>query len=176
MTITVLTTEIPGLPRFATGKVRDVYNLGDTLLLVTSDRISAFDVIMPNEIPNKGRVLTQLSRFWFRQLRPLVPTHYITTDENFICDRIREAGGAVTNALQASLQGRAVLRKSRQKRSPSNALCAAISPGRSGKNMCRQAELMARSRCMAMISPADFGSGAAPRANLHSGHESGNRA
>lgn len=105
----VLATEIPGLRKYTTGKVRDVYDLGDTLLLVATDRISAFDVIMPNGIPDKGRVLTQLSRFWFRNLRPLVSTHYISTDVDFIADRIAEAGGAATPEIRAMLAGRAML-------------------------------------------------------------------
>ena len=104
-----LTTEIPGLRKFVTGKVRDVYDLGDTLLLVASDRISAFDVIMPNGIPDKGRVLTQLSRFWFRQLRPLVTTHYISVDDGYIAQRIEEAGGTLTPDLRTDLSGRAML-------------------------------------------------------------------
>lgn len=109
MTATLLTSDIPGLPRFATGKVRDVYDLGDTLLLVTSDRISAFDVVMPNAIPHKGRVLTQLSRFWFRHLRPVVPTHYITCDEDYISDRIQEAGGSLSAEQRNGLLGRCML-------------------------------------------------------------------
>lgn len=109
MTEPVLKTEMPGLKRFATGKVRDVYDLGNMLLILTTDRISAFDVIMPNGIPDKGRVLTQLSRFWFLNLRTIVPTHYITTDPGFIADRIAEAGGAVTPETLALLDGRAML-------------------------------------------------------------------
>ena len=109
MSVPLLTTEIPGLPRFAAGKVRDVYDLGDTLLIVATDRISAFDFIMPNGIPDKGRVLTQLSRFWFRALRPLAATHYITTDDEFIAMRIVEAGGTITPELRASLAGRTML-------------------------------------------------------------------
>jgi phosphoribosylaminoimidazole-succinocarboxamide synthase len=105
----LLTTDIPGLTRFATGKVRDVYDLGDTLLIIATDRISAFDVIMPNGIPDKGRVLTQLSRFWFRALRPLAATHYITTDDDFISMRIAEAGGKMTAELREQLAGRAML-------------------------------------------------------------------
>src|SRR5690348_5310667 len=68
----LLTTDIPGLARYATGKVRDIYDLGHTLLIVTTDRISAYDAIMPNGIPDKGRVLTALSRFWFLHLRPFI--------------------------------------------------------------------------------------------------------
>ena len=71
----VLTTNIPNLSRFATGKVRDVYDMGDSLLLIASDRISAFDVIMRNGIPDKGRILTQMARFWFRFLRPQEQSH-----------------------------------------------------------------------------------------------------
>ena len=109
MSVPLLTTAIPGLPRFATGKVRDVYDIGDTLLIVATDRISAFDVIMPNGIPDKGRVLTQLSRFWFGMLRPLAATHYITTDDDFIAMRIEEAGGTVTPELRKKLAGRSML-------------------------------------------------------------------
>src|SRR5690349_20827194 len=106
MTAPVLTTDLPGLQRFTTGKVRDVYDLGDTLLLVATDRLSAFDVVMPNGIPDKGRVLTQLSRFWFRRLRPLVATHTITCDDGFIADRLAEAGVTVTPEIWAMLAGR----------------------------------------------------------------------
>lgn len=73
----VLDTAIPGLP-VRRGKVRDVYDLGDRLLLVSTDRISAFDWILPSGIPSKGRVLTQISAFWFDQLRE--PHHLITTE------------------------------------------------------------------------------------------------
>lgn len=105
----LLATDIPGLKRFATGKVRDVYDLGDTLLIIATDRISAFDVIMPNGIPDKGRVLTQMSRFWFQQLRPHVSTHYITTDEAAIATRIAEAGGTLTPGMRDALRGRSML-------------------------------------------------------------------
>ena len=72
-----LQTEIPGVP-VRRGKVRDVFDLGDQLLLVASDRISAFDWVMPNGIPDKGRILTQLSAFWFDLLK--VPHHLISQD------------------------------------------------------------------------------------------------
>lgn len=74
----LLKTELPGVEPFARGKVRDLYALGDRLLIVASDRISAFDVVLPSGIPDKGRVLTQLSVFWFEFLRDLVPTHFLT--------------------------------------------------------------------------------------------------
>lgn len=105
----VLTTTIPGLKRFAAGKVRDVYDLEDSLLLIATDRISAFDVIMANGIPDKGRVLTQLSRYWFQHLRPLVPTHYITCDTEFIVSKLADAGVDVTPAMRQMLAGRAML-------------------------------------------------------------------
>ncbi len=76
----VMQTEFPGLNLITRGKVRDIYDLGDTLLLVTSDRISAFDVIMNEPIPDKGFVLTQISSFWFRQMEDIVPNHIISTD------------------------------------------------------------------------------------------------
>ena len=75
----LLTTDLPGLTLFRRGKVRDTYRLADDLLLfVTTDRISAFDVVMPNGIPDKGRVLTGLSLFWFDRMRDLVPNHLVS--------------------------------------------------------------------------------------------------
>ena len=76
----VLQTDFPGLNLIARGKVRDIYDLGDALLMVTSDRISAFDVIMNEPIPDKGFVLTQISAFWFRQVEDIVKNHIISTD------------------------------------------------------------------------------------------------
>jgi phosphoribosylaminoimidazole-succinocarboxamide synthase len=73
-------TEMPGLALWRRGKVRDVYDLGDRLLIVATDRISAFDVVLPSGIPAKGIVLTQLSLFWFRLLADLLPNHVITAN------------------------------------------------------------------------------------------------
>ena len=70
-------TDLPGLPLFRRGKVRDVYDLGDTLLIVATDRISAFDVIMPNGIPDKGKILTSMSLFWFELTADIVNNHLI---------------------------------------------------------------------------------------------------
>jgi phosphoribosylaminoimidazole-succinocarboxamide synthase len=75
----VLTTSLTGLGPRHQGKVRDIYDLGDKLLLVATDRISAFDVVMNEPIPDKGRILTQLSAFWFRQLADLTLNHVIST-------------------------------------------------------------------------------------------------
>jgi len=109
MTNIVLSTNIPGLPRFATGKVRDVYDLGRSLLIVATDRISAFDVVMPTGIPDKGKVLTQLSRFWFLHLRPFIANHYITADPAFIQARLTEAGAVLDSETRAQLAGRSML-------------------------------------------------------------------
>jgi phosphoribosylaminoimidazole-succinocarboxamide synthase len=76
----LLKIELPGLKLFKRGKVRDVFDLGDRLLLVASDRISAFDVVMPNGIPDKGRILTQISLFWFEFTKNIVPNHLITSN------------------------------------------------------------------------------------------------
>jgi phosphoribosylaminoimidazole-succinocarboxamide synthase len=75
---TLTTTSLPGFERVASGKVRDVYAVGDDLLIIATDRISAFDCILPQGIPGKGRVLTRMSLFWFDFLRGLVPNHVIT--------------------------------------------------------------------------------------------------
>jgi phosphoribosylaminoimidazole-succinocarboxamide synthase len=75
-------TEFPGLKLLARGKVRDIYDLGDRLLIVATDRLSAFDVILPTPIPDKGRVLTQLSLYWFDKLTDVVP-HHVLEAKNF---------------------------------------------------------------------------------------------
>jgi phosphoribosylaminoimidazole-succinocarboxamide synthase len=77
MSVAVVQTDLPGLP-CTRGKVRDVYDLGDRLLLVSTDRISAFDWVLPTPIPDKGRVLTQVSNYWFSQLK--LPHHLLETD------------------------------------------------------------------------------------------------
>jgi len=71
---------IEELPLFRRGKVRDTYDLGDTLLMVASDRVSAFDVVLPQAVPGKGRVLTRMSAFWFDLTRDLVRSHLVSTD------------------------------------------------------------------------------------------------
>ncbi|HEU4345113.1 MAG TPA: phosphoribosylaminoimidazolesuccinocarboxamide synthase [Candidatus Binatia bacterium] len=71
---------IAGLPLFARGKVRDIYSFGDQLLLVATDRISAFDVVLPTEIPDKGKILTALSAYWFRVMEDIVPNHMVSTN------------------------------------------------------------------------------------------------
>jgi phosphoribosylaminoimidazole-succinocarboxamide synthase len=100
------TTSLPGIERVASGKVRDVYAvndelLGDLLLIVATDRISAFDCILPQGIPGKGRVLTQMSLFWFDFLRALVPNHLITAAV--------DAYPAPLRAFRDQLEGRSML-------------------------------------------------------------------
>ncbi len=98
----LMESSIPGLPAPRRGKVRDLYDLGDLLLLVASDRISAFDCVMPNGIPDKGRVLTQLSVFWFERFAE-VPNHLITADV--------EQYPAPLDAVKEDLRGRSMLVK-----------------------------------------------------------------
>src|SRR4026207_562811 len=74
---TLLHFDLPGVVKIKSGKVREIFDLGDRLLFVASDRISAFDCIMPNGIPRKGEVLTQLSHFWFEKFEALIPNHLL---------------------------------------------------------------------------------------------------
>ena len=77
---TILATDLPGAISRRSGKVRDIYDYGDCLLIVATDRLSAFDVILPTGIPGKGKVLTALSEFWFRRTEHLIPNHLLSTD------------------------------------------------------------------------------------------------
>src|SRR5258705_6168033 len=93
------------LPRIGRGKVRDIYAVGDDrLLLVTTDRISAFDVVMAETIPVKGAVLTQISAWWFEQLKGVVPHHMISADADAIIRKI-----PALQAHRAAIAGRAML-------------------------------------------------------------------
>jgi len=92
-------TDFRGLKLRGRGKVRDIYELGDRLLIVATDRLSAFDVVLPSPIPDKGRVLTQLSLFWFDRLSAVVPNHVISG---------KDFGGELA-PYAASLDGRAML-------------------------------------------------------------------
>lgn len=97
----ILETELPGLQRPRRGKVRDVYDLGDQLLIVSTDRISAFDWVLPNGIPHKGRVLTQISAFWFRKLSHVVRNHLLSSSVEQFPVTLREHG--------ETLEGRSML-------------------------------------------------------------------
>jgi len=74
---TLLQLDLPGIPKVRSGKVREMFDLGDSLLMVASDRISAYDVVLPNGIPQKGEVLTMFSHFWFERVSDLVPNHLL---------------------------------------------------------------------------------------------------
>jgi phosphoribosylaminoimidazole-succinocarboxamide synthase len=103
---TMLASDLP-LPRIGRGKVRDIYAVGeDRVLLLTTDRISAFDVVMAETIPMKGAVLTQISAWWFNQLEGVVPHHMISADADTIIGEVPALKGH-----HASLEGRAMLCK-----------------------------------------------------------------
>lgn len=99
MNALVWETNLPGIHFLNRGKVRDLYEVGDQLLIVATDRLSAFDVVLPTPIPDKGRVLTQLSLFWFNLLRDVIPNHIVTA-EDF---------PAELAAFRSQLEGRSML-------------------------------------------------------------------
>src|SRR5665213_587514 len=105
----LLSLDIDGIDKHISGKVREVFDLGKSLLIVTTDRISAFDVILPTGIPGKGRVLTQISRYWFDRLAKIVPNHVEDYDIDEISDWINVNGGIVSSELRERLEGRSVL-------------------------------------------------------------------
>ncbi len=90
------------LPLYRRGKVRDVYDLGSQLLLVASDRISAFDYVLPTLIPEKGKILTQMSAFWFKKIEPVIAHHLISTDA-------KKFPKELSDAARAGLDGRTML-------------------------------------------------------------------
>src|SRR3954469_20330917 len=101
---TMLASDLP-LPRIGRGKVRDIYAVGeDRVLLLTTDRISAFDVVMAETIPMKGAVLTQISAWWFEQLEGVVPHHMISADADTIISEVPALQGH-----RAAIAGRAML-------------------------------------------------------------------
>ena len=106
---TVLVNSDVPLPLFRRGKVRDVYELGDTLLIVSTDRISAFDVVLPCGIPDKGRVLNELSAFWFKKTARILPNHLIKVIDNGVV--LHEVGSLSSQPgeLPDSLVGRSML-------------------------------------------------------------------
>jgi phosphoribosylaminoimidazole-succinocarboxamide synthase len=101
MSVLVDLPEIPGLRRFSQGKVRETFDLDDRLLMVASDRISAYDSILPTGIPNKGIVLTQLSKFWFERTGDIIPNHMLTTDLSSLPESAQ--------AMRAALEGRSMI-------------------------------------------------------------------
>jgi len=103
----LLQTNLPGIPLLVRGKVRDVYDLDDRLLIVATDRISAFDCVMPNGIPGKGKILTEMSLFWFGLVEDIVPNHLLSADVDDYPTEIRQ--------YRDQLEGRSMLvRKARR--------------------------------------------------------------
>ncbi len=101
--MTVLETNLPDIPLLHRGKVRDIYDAGDALLVVATDRLSAFDVVLPTPIPDKGRILTRMSLFWFEFLKDIIPNHLISADADTYPSRFRP--------YRDSLEGRSMLVK-----------------------------------------------------------------
>ncbi|MBD1399367.1 phosphoribosylaminoimidazolesuccinocarboxamide synthase [Pelovirga terrestris] len=106
MTAVITTTNCPELKLINRGKVRDIYDLGEHLLIVATDRISAFDVIMDEGIPQKGYVLTAISRFWFDQMTDLIPNHLVSTNIDEF--------PAITHQYRDQLEGRSMLARKAQ--------------------------------------------------------------
>lgn len=100
----LISTSIPSFPPATRGKVRDIYDLGDRLLIIATDRISAFDCVLPTPIPGKGKILTQMSLFWFNFVSDIVPNHLIAAD---IRDIISELPTLATFSDQ--VEGRSML-------------------------------------------------------------------
>lgn len=98
---TVLKTEFPDMKLLGRGKVRDIYDFDDKMLIVTTDRLSAFDVIMPNGVPGKGKILTEIALFWFEKTKDIIRNHIITAD----IDEMPE----VCRKYRDQLEGRSML-------------------------------------------------------------------
>jgi phosphoribosylaminoimidazole-succinocarboxamide synthase len=96
----VLSLDLPGIPKLRSGKVREVFDLGDSLLLVATDRISAFDCILPNAIPRKGEILTRLSHFWFQKL-DFIPNHLVDAAPGWLPEKLKP--------WEAELTGRSMI-------------------------------------------------------------------
>ncbi len=104
--ITLLHLDLPGIRKLKSGKVREIFDLGDAFLFVASDRISAFDCVMPNGIPRKGEVLTQLSHFWFDRMSAIVPNHRLAA--------ARDPWPAALQPFASQLAGRSMIVKKAQ--------------------------------------------------------------
>ena len=87
---TLLQLDLPGVPKVRSGKVREMFDLGDSLLMLASDRISAYDVVLPNGIPQKGEVLTMFSHFWFDRVADLVPNHLLAKADDPLPEAVSE--------------------------------------------------------------------------------------
>ena len=101
--MTLMKTELAGLKLHGRGKVRDIYDVGEHLLIVATDRLSAFDVVLPTPIPNKGKVLNQMSAFWFDHFKDLFPNHVVSTKVDEYAKELRQ--------FREQLEGRSMLVK-----------------------------------------------------------------
>ncbi len=106
MSAILLESHLEGIPLLHRGKVRDTYDLGESLLIVASDRVSAFDVVMKNGIPGKGKILTQMSNFWFRQMESVCENHLLVTSDSDIAKQVPD--------WHSDLLGRSVIVKKAQ--------------------------------------------------------------
>ena len=100
---TLISTDIKEYPVYAKGKVRDVYDLGDKLLIVATDRVSAFDVVLPQGIPGKGKLLNSMAVFWFNYVSDVIPNHLITSEVDFYPENLQK--------YRSILEGRSMLVK-----------------------------------------------------------------
>jgi len=87
---TLLQLDLPGVPKVRSGKVREMFDLGDSLLMLASDRISAYDVVLPNGIPRKGEVLTMFSHYWFNKFNDIVPNHLLAGADDPLPEAVRD--------------------------------------------------------------------------------------
>ena len=165
-TRTVAETALPGLKLLRRGKVRDVYEVDDEhLLIVATDRISAFDCILPNGIPRKGEVLTQISHFWFEKIASLMPHHLLCRRDDAAAERVAAVRRRSSRAARMIVK--------RPSRSPSNASCAATSPARGWKEYQQNGRRSAASNCPpACASPPNCPSRSSrPRPRPRPGHD-----
>ena len=149
----VMQTDFTDLNLVNRGKVRDIYDLGEHLLIVTTDRISAFDVIMDQGIPNKGKVLTQISRFWFEQMTDIIPNHIVAM----------EVGDfpASTHKYREQLEGRSMLVK-KAKPLPVECIVRGYVAGSGWKDYKKTGAI-----CGIELPAGTAGERPAPRADLH---------
>ena len=131
------TLDLPGIKKLRSGKVREVFDLGETLLFVVTDRLSAFDVILPDPIPDKGAVLNQISAFWFKHFDK-IDNHFITADFEKFPSELRAISRATRRPLDDREENKTACR--------SNASCAVISPAPVGRNI-RKRRAFAESNC-----------------------------
>ena len=133
-------SSVPGVTALNRGKVRDMYDLGEHLLMVATDRISAHDVVLASAIPDKGKVLTQLSAFWFNDTRTIIPNHMVSTDPATYPEPFR--------SQSEILRGRSMLVIKTETNPESNASQGGICLAQAGKNTVRLGKFVA-SNCRA---------------------------